>query len=87
MSATYSDQDEVFASFIRKRDSLNQGLDESRREIDIWFERQPQPAPLHALAHLELLLKTRRDLLAELVALDDEFMDHLIQMRGRNEGS
>lgn len=34
-----------------------------------------------ALANLEVLLKTRRDLLAQLVDLDDEFMLHLIQMR------
>lgn len=39
------------------------------------------PPPVHALANLEVLLKARRDLLAELVALDDEFMLHLIQMR------
>lgn len=42
---------------------------------------------MSALANLELLLKTRRDLLAQLVDLDDEFMVHLIQMRGSESGS
>ena len=79
-------RDEVFASFVRKRQSLNEGLDESRRAIDLWLEEQPQPAPLHALANLEVLLKTRRDLLAELVSLDDEFMMHLIEMRSGRQG-
>lgn len=74
--------DQIFASFIGRRASLNEGLDESRLAIDQWFERQPMPPPLNALANLEVLLKARRDLLAELVALDDEFMVHLIQMRG-----
>ena len=40
-----------------------------------------------ALANLEVLLKTRRDLLAELVDLDDEFMLHLIQMRSTGSGT
>jgi hypothetical protein len=79
-----SDRDEVFGSFIRKRKSLNESLDESRKAIDSWFDRQPLPAPMHALANLEVILKTRRDLLAELVVLDDEFMLHLIQMRSQN---
>ena len=80
-SSASSRKSGVFDSFIRKRDSINSALDESRRDIDNWFERQPQPAPLGALANLEVLLKIRRDLLAELIALDDEFMLHLIEMR------
>jgi hypothetical protein len=77
------ERDEVFESFIRKRKSLNEGLDQSRKALDLWFERQPLPAPMHALANLEVILKTRRDLLAKLVILDDEFMLHLIQMRAQ----
>lgn len=66
-------RDEVFASFVRRRNVLNESLDESRRVIDTWLDRQPMPPPISALANLEVLLKARRDLLAELVALDDEF--------------
>lgn len=76
--------DEVFESFIRKRDELNEKLDVSRRAIDEWLEQQPMPPPITALAHLEVLLKTRRDLLAQFVVLDDEFMLHLIKMRDRS---
>ena len=72
----------VILSFSSKRASLNQRIDESRREIDDWFEGQPQPAPVHALAHLEALLKASRDLLQELVALDDNFVTLLLEQRG-----
>ena len=80
-----SGSEAIFESFSRRRQNLNEALDESRVAIDLWFERQPLPAPMAALAHLEVLLKTRRDLLTQLVALDDEFMDQLIQMRAAGE--
>lgn len=73
--------EDQFAIFGRKRKSLNEGIDKAGKAIDIWFEQQPMPPPMLALANLEVLLKTRRDLLAELVALDDEFMLHLIRLR------
>jgi hypothetical protein len=75
------DNNDVLTTFNRRRQSLNASLDESRKAIDEWFERQPMPAPLPALAQLEVMLKMRRDLLAELVALDDEFMLQLIKLR------
>jgi hypothetical protein len=83
----HTDNDEAFMSFIRQRERLNQSLDQSRRAIDTWLEQQPWPAPISALANLEVLLKARRDLLQELVALDDEFMLHLIQMRSQPEST
>jgi hypothetical protein len=73
--------DELFAGFAQRRKTLNESLDETRRAIDAWFERQAMPAPMSALANLEVLLKTRRDLLTELIELDDEFMLHLINIR------
>ena len=82
---TETERNDLFASFARRRHTLNEDLDESRRVIDQWFERQPMPAPISALANLEVLLKARRDLLAELVALDDDFMLHLIRMRAGNQ--
>lgn len=84
-----SREEEAFSSFARRRQSLNQSLEESRRAIDSWFERQPLPPPISALANLEVLLKTRRDLLEQLINLDDEFMIYLIQIRSRggSEGS
>ncbi len=86
-SGSNAPQDDIFESFVRQRAVLNQSLDESKRTIDTWFERQPMPAPLSALANLEVLLKTRRDLLSDLVNLDDSFMLHLIQMRSGQSDS
>jgi hypothetical protein len=74
-------QEDQFMNFARKRKSLNEGIDKAGKAIDIWFEQQPMPPAMVALAQLEVLLKARRDLLAELVALDDEFMDYLIRLR------
>ena len=70
-----------FANFMRQRSELNSKLEDAKRDIDNWFERQPIPAPLNALAQLEVLLVTRRNLLEELVRLDDAFVIHLVQLR------
>ena len=75
------DTNDLLATFNRRRNGLNTSLDESRKAIDDWFDRQPMPPPLPALAQLEVLLKTRRDLLEQLVILDDDFMLQLIQVR------
>jgi hypothetical protein len=80
-SEANQERDAMFASFAQKRRDLNQQLDESRQALDVWFERQRLPAPMTALANLEVLLKKRRDLLEELVQLDDEFMLYLIKVR------
>lgn len=74
-------QSNIFEQFARRRQTLNDNLDESRRAIDAWFERQPMPAPMTALANLEVLLKDRRELLEQLIKLDNEFMERLIQLR------
>lgn len=75
-------REDLFAAFVRKRKSLNEAIEKSGKAIDIWLEQQPFPPAMVALANLEVLLKTRRDLLAELVSLDDEFMVHLLRLRG-----
>jgi hypothetical protein len=77
-------QDEVTArleTFASRRNALNAKLTETGREIDVWFARQPIPVPMTELAQLEVLLKTRRDLLQELADLDDGFMDYLVGTR------
>jgi hypothetical protein len=75
-------REDLFANFARKRKSLNESIDEAGKAIDRWFEHQPLPPNMVALANLEVLLKTRRDLLQELINLDDEFMVHLLMLRG-----
>jgi hypothetical protein len=76
--------DPEFARFVRRRLRLNERLDSTKQQIDAWIsEHEANPPSMIALAKLEGLLKTRRDALADLVALDDEFMAHLIELRAR----
>ena len=72
---------ERFESFLNKRESLNKSLDESRQRLDDWLSNQPLPPTFSALANLEVLLQERRNLHAELVAFDDEFVSFLAQLR------
>ncbi|HLG12303.1 MAG TPA: hypothetical protein VI876_11150 [Dehalococcoidia bacterium] len=78
-----SQNDPKFAQFLRRRERLNARLDATRAQFDTWLVEHTSGAgpSIVALATLEALLKTRRDALAELVALDDEFMEHLIELR------
>jgi hypothetical protein len=76
--------DPEFTLFVRRRQRLNERLDSTKQQIDAWISEHEADAPsMTALATLEGLLKTRRDVLADLVALDDEFMGHLIDLRAR----
>jgi hypothetical protein len=78
-----SSYDTEFAQFVRRRARLNERLDSTRAQIDAWIEEHQGESPnMVALATLEVLLKTRRDALAELVRLDDAFVDHLIALKG-----
>ena len=76
--------EDLFRSFAR-RQALNENLNNARRANDEWLERQPLPPPLTALAQLEVLLKNRRNLLEQLVELDDRFMTDLLNLRSRPE--
>ena len=74
--------DPEFAQFARRRQRLNERLEASRQQLDAWMlEHSEQTPSMLALGTLEGLLKTRRDMLAELVSLDEQFMDHLIEMK------
>jgi hypothetical protein len=64
--------------FIHKRDVLNARLDATRREIDSILDPKIRPS-VTLLATLEVLLKERRDQLAELAVLDDDFMSELLK--------
>ena len=78
---------DVFPSFTRKRNELNQRLDDLRRAVDEWLNEQTLPLPLRALAQFEVMLKERRETLTELIALDEELIRHLLQSRdGHGEG-
>ena len=78
---TIESHEETFARFKRKRQALNDRLDASRGEIDALLENHPLPLSMPSLATLEVILKERRELLAELVALDDQLMEQLVQQR------
>jgi hypothetical protein len=85
--AMNTSQDSAFAHFVRRRRRLNERLDETRGQIDAWIaEHENQTPTMVDLATLEALLQTRRDALAALVALDDEFMSHLIELRSSPGG-
>ena len=70
------------AAFAQRRESLNEAIEKSGKAIDTWFEQQPFPPSMVALANLEVLIKTRRDVVTELLTLDDEAMLDLLRYRG-----
>jgi hypothetical protein len=79
MTAT---SDPAFGHFVRRRQRLNERLDVTRAQIDSWIAEHADTSPsMVALATLEALLAARRDALAEVIALDEEFMLHLIELR------
>jgi hypothetical protein len=81
------EQDAAFQRFVQRRQRLNEQLEEARLRIDAWIaEHQDDSPSTSELAYLEGILKARRDLLAELVELDDTFMTHILELLGRMEG-
>ena len=86
MTSRRSDPESAFAAFKQERAALNEKLLSSGESLDSWFSKQPMPPRLAGLAELELVLKARRDLLAELIALDDRFMEYLLELRAGFEG-
>jgi hypothetical protein len=76
---------EDFEAFTRRRRVLNRKLQESAAGIDEWFEQHEHfdVIPLSHLASLEGLLSTRRSQLAQLIDLDEIFIDALLGASGR----
>ena len=74
----------AFETFVAKREALNDQLLVSRQTVDRLMEERPEPPTIRWLAQIEVYLKLRRDQLATLVALDDDFVNLLVKA---NRGS
>ena len=70
---TGQSNEDAFAAFAGRRKDLNESIDAAGKAIDQWLDQSMPPA-IDSLRELEALLRTRRDLIAELIALDDEFI-------------
>lgn len=79
--------DSEFQRFVQRRAVLNERLEAARVAIDQWIAENDREPSMSQLAHLEGLLKVRRDLLEELIRLDDSFMGHLLRLRQGEAGS
>jgi hypothetical protein len=76
-----------FVRFIERRRRLNERLQASVVRVDTWIEaHQTREATINDLMMLEGILQERRDDLAELSKLDDEFMTYLLSLRTNAEG-
>jgi hypothetical protein len=74
-----------FQSFVNRRNLLNQKLDAKRYELDGVIERLNEAdASVAEIGYLTGLLLERRDLLSELAALDDAFVDYLLTPRSQS---
>ena len=73
--------DEEFSRFLQRRARLNEQLDTDRIEIDAWLEAHMEgDVTVVELGLLEGLLQARSKHLNELAALDESFMDHLVEL-------
>jgi len=78
------EEDAVFSRFAERRARLMERLDSSRTHVDAWIEaHRNAKATISELAQLEGLLAERRNMLDELVKLDDSLLDHLVVLLGR----
>ena len=76
--------DPVFTRFIERRERILGHLDTTRVQFDAWIEaHKAQAASISDLAQLEGLLAERRNMLDELLKLDDSLLDHLVILLGR----
>ena len=76
--------DAVFSRFIERRARLMDHLDSSRVHFDASIETHKlTAATISDLAQFEGLLAERRNMLDELLKLDDSLMDHLVILLGR----
>ena len=72
-----------FARFLRKREQLKKRLEETGQQLDVWIAKWGENDPPSAeLAHLAGLLQIRSGLFTEIKVIDDELLDHLLQLRG-----
>jgi hypothetical protein len=67
--------------FRRRRRRLNQALADTRQEVDACIAGISTPITPSGLAQLEILLMDRRELLQDLIVLDDRFTDYLAASR------
>ena len=74
-----------FQAFITGRSRLNEQLDRLREGVDGWLADNDGDDPtMGDIAKLAGLLETRKDLLNELAALDERFLEYLLEVQLRN---
>ena len=79
------ESDPVFTRFVERRQRILGHLDTTRVQVDSWIEaHKSQAASISDLAQLEGLLAERRNMLDELLKLDDSLLDHLVVLLGRD---
>ena len=80
-------RDKEFQAFIDGRNRLNEQLDRLRADIDRWLAQNgdEDERSIAGIAKLAGLLETRRNLLHELAALDDNFVKYLLQLRASHK--
>ena len=77
--------DAVFSRFTERRARLMDHLDSSRVKVDQWIDtHKSERASITQLAQLEGLLAERRNMLDELLKLDDSLLEHLVVLLGRD---
>jgi hypothetical protein len=75
-----------FARFLRRREQLKERLEETGQDLDAWIaEWGDNDPPAAQLAHLAGLLQIRSGLFTEIKAVDEELLDHLLELRGLRE--
>jgi hypothetical protein len=67
--------------FRRRRGRLNQALTDTRHDVDEWLTGHPNNGSISELNQLAMLLAERRELLQELIDVDDRFIDYLVASR------
>ena len=64
---------------------MNDQLDRLRNDVDRWLADNDGDDPtMGDIAKLAGLLETRKDLLNELAALDERFLEYLLQVQPRS---
>ena len=78
--------DPVFTRFVERRARLLDRLDTTRVQFDAWIDKHKTlQAHVADLAQLEGMLAERRNMLDELLKLDDSLLDHLVVLLGRGK--
>jgi len=80
------ESDPVFTRFVERRARILDRLDTTRVQFDDWIAtHKTLPANVTHLAQLEGLLAERRNMLDDLLKLDDSLLDHLVVLLGRGK--